>query len=153
MGRHCHAFRSTGADNLCWWAVLRKLRFSTTISKDLSQLQNTKKWHRWKKCNRAAKLQTHRTSFQLAILGNSAADVKYGGKKTLLQVKSHSLTPATTLSVCLTAGQQGQGTGRQTQLLGRDGTEGVRSDWDVTPAQPYHLSMVGISRSGWSHIG
>lgn len=87
------------------------------------------------------------------MLGNSAADVKYGGKKTLLQVKSHSLTPATALSVYLTAGQQGQGTGRQTQLLGRDGTEGVRSDWDVTPAQPYHLSKVGVSRSGWSHIG
>lgn len=64
-------------------AELRNVRFSTTISKDLSQLQNTKKSHKWKKCSRAAKLQTRRTSsFQLAMLGNSVAYVRYGEKTT-----------------------------------------------------------------------
>lgn len=66
--------------------------------------------------------------------GNSIADVKDGGKKPILQ--AFCLIPATTLSGCLKAGQQGQGTGSQRELLGRDATEGVRTDWDVTPAQP-----------------
>lgn len=46
------------------------------------------------------------------------------GGKSVLQAKSHSLTPATTLSGCLTAGHHGQGAGSQRQLLGRDATEG-----------------------------
>lgn len=46
------------------------------------------------------------------------------GGKSILQARSHSLTLATTLSGCLTAGQQGEVAGSQRQLLGRDATEG-----------------------------